>query len=781
MQGSVYDLSGVQSGFEFAEPETPEQIFPKAGQQSFLDEAEDHMILSAREKAARDVKTATGELHLEKLFKQFPRLSLVNLLSQQFKFHHWELAFADIFKDQGGFDIILGNPPWLKVEWNETGVLGDFNPKFVLRKFDSSKLRAERSALFANKNSLEKDWLNALVEAEGTQKYLNSLQNYPELRGVQSNLYKCFLPQCWRWGNTEGFSGLLHPEGVYDDPKGGGFRADIYAYLRMHFQFQNQNMLFPIGHRNKFSINIYGPKNPTIDFQSISNIFSTSTIDASILHDGQGQSPGIKTESGSWETRGHRNRVLDLNISNMQIFAKLYDTAGTPTRQATLPTIHSTELLSVLRNFAFVESRLGDFEDENVSLEMWHETKAQRDDILRRQTGFPKNTNDWVLSGPHFYVGTPYYKTPRKVCREKADYDILDLTDLPQNYLPRSNYVPKCEFSEYKRKTPKVPWIEPGEKHPRPVTDYNRLVNRRMFGVSAERSLVGSVIPKNIAHIHTVVSTVFRTPKKLVNFSGCVNSIVFDFFLKTTGKSDLYGSLLSKFPYIENELIAVRTLGMFSLTSIYSKLWNTCWNDSYNLDNWSSKSSLLNENYFNDLGDEWSYHSALRSDFERRQALVEIDVLVSIFMSLSIEELLTIYRVQFPVLRQNERETQYDINGRIIFTPSKGLVGVGLARKANKKGEPLTIEFPDGKTETKPLGWEDIAPNADGSPTIPDGTKIHRTVMDDTLPGGPREKIITYVAPFYRPDREEDYRVAWEVFTERFAQQESKEKSGGSL
>jgi len=159
-------------------------------------------------------------------------------------------------------------------------------------------------------------------------------------------------------------------------------------------------------------------------------------------------------------------------------------------------------------------------------------------------------------------------------------------------------------------------------------------------------------------------------------------------------------------------------------------------------------------------------------------------VLVSQALDLTLEELLTIYRVQFPVMRQYERETHYDQNGRIIFTPSKGLVGVGLSRKASKKDDPVEIEYPDGTKESKPLGWEDICPdpaptengrrinyaegNSYGKPKIPDGTKIHRTVMDDTLPGGPREKTITYVAPFYLPNREEDYRVAWEVFTERF-------------
>ncbi|PID45203.1 MAG: hypothetical protein CSB48_00025 [Proteobacteria bacterium] len=99
-----------------------------------------------KEQKAHQVKTATGEIHLEKLFKQFPHLNLVNQLAEQYKFFHWELAFADVFADNGGFDIMLGNPPWLKVEWNEGGVLGDYNPQFVLRKFSATKLNDLRQS-----------------------------------------------------------------------------------------------------------------------------------------------------------------------------------------------------------------------------------------------------------------------------------------------------------------------------------------------------------------------------------------------------------------------------------------------------------------------------------------------------------------------------------------------------------------------------------------------------------------------------------------------------------
>jgi hypothetical protein len=49
---------------------------------------------------------------------------------------------------------------------------------------------------------------------------------------------------------------------------------------------------------------------------------------------------------------------------------------------------------------------------------------------------------------------------------------------------------------------------------------------------------------------------------------------------------------------------------------------------------------------------------------------------------------------------------------------------------------------------------------------MPSGT-IERTVIDDTLPGGPRERIIRYTAPFDKCDREEDYRTAWAEFEKR--------------
>jgi hypothetical protein len=739
-------------------------LFAKPQSELFGD-TDSQLSLRAETQAAREVSNQRGELNLEKLFKNpfFATLSIANELGEHFRFFHWELAFADIFAKRGGFDITLGNPPWRKVEWQEAGILGDHNPRFVLHKLSATQLTVEREAAFERSPDLQSAWFAELAEAEGSQAFLNSTQNYPQLKGVQTNLYKCFLPRAWANVNGQGVSGFLHPEGIYDDPKGGGFRREVYRRLRGHFQFQNQRILFPIGHRVKFSTNVYGPVREVPSFNNIANLFVPQTIDAAFAHDGQGLVGGIKDEeTGDWNQAGHRDRIIEIGQHELALFAQLYDESSTDAMEARLPTLHARQFSNVLEKFAAQPRRLGDLKGHYFSQEMWHETNAQNEGAIKRETRFPEKPEHWILSGPHFFVGTPLYKTPRAICTEKGHYDILDLQTLPDNYLPRTNYVPACDPATYRDRIPRVAWMEEGEHRERLVTEYYRLVNRRMFGGSSERSFISTVMPRGAGHINTAVSTVVRDEKQLLNFAAATFSVAYDFFLKSTGKSDLYGNLLATFPLLNIPLARVRALGLLCISKHFAALWQSNWQSNIRKQNWATAETIaaLPQYYFANLTPEWQRNNALRTDYARRQALVEIDVLVSQALGLTLEELLTIYRVQFPVMRQNEAETFYDQTGRIVFTPSKGLIGVGLPRTARQAdlnaGISYTIQSPVRNQTDIALGWEDIQ-------HLKQGTVI-KTYMDDTLPGGPTQRTVTYQAPFFKPDREEDYRVAWEIF-----------------
>lgn len=671
-------------------------------------------------------------VNTEKLFENSERLRLVNELALEKRFLHWELEFADIFLEKGGFDVVLGNPPWLKIKWEESGILGDVEPLYVLRKFTASKLKELREDTL-NKFDLETGYFKEFEGFEGTQNFLNSIQNYPELKGVQSNLYKCFIPKAWQIGNASCVSGFLHPESNYDDPKGGGFRKEIYKRLKYHFQFHNELKLFAeVDHHTKFSINIYGSKQDDIIFYNISNLYSPKTILKCFEHSGYGEVPGIKDENNKWNIAPHLNRIIKVTEKELSLFAKLYDKNGTSFNEARLPSLQSAETISVLNKFSSYPAKMFSLSENLYTLEMWHETNSQNEGIIKRETRFPDSPEELILSGPHFFTGYPLYKTPREKCSLNSDYDIIDLTDISEDYLPRTNYIPACDMDDYKKRVPHVHWENKN------VTDYYRLCHRRMFGATAERSLILSILPKGSSHINTVISTVINNEWYVGMITGLCSSLVYDFYLKTTGRSDFYASTLLIFPLIKNNQILLRSLMLNCLTIYYEELWQNSWKEEFKNDKWAKKDSRLDNSKFMNLSKDWSWDTPLRTDYERRQALVEIDVLTSRALGLTLEELKTIYRVQFPVMRAYEKETYYDQKGRIVFTISMGLPGVGFSRKE----------------------WNEIKDTKSG--------EIERIVKDNAKPGGEVERKIIYYPPFDRCDREKDYEEVWQEFEKRF-------------
>lgn len=753
----LFDLETLLDGIVVTEEVTAAESNTMAG---LFDEEE-----SIREEAS--LFSGTGRLKTDVLFRHLPRLKVVDALRKQHRFFHWDLEFSDLFAERGGFDLMLGNPPWLKVEWQEAGVLGDFEPEFVLRKLSASKLVTLREQTFNQIPVLEDAWRSEYEGCEGMQNFLNAQQNYPVLRGVQTNLYKCFLPQAWRLGAVKGVAGFLHPEGIYDDPKGGQLRAAVYPRLRAHFQFQNQHMLFPIGHRVKYSINIYtASSNEQVGFINIANLFSAKTIELCLAHEGSGEVGGIKDdETGAWNEDGHQSRILTVGMERLSLFASLYDEEGTPALEARLPSLHAEPLISVLEKFAKQPKRLGDLQGQYFSTVMFDETYAQADGTTKRQTQFPEDATQWILSGPHFYVGIPLYKSPRAICTEKGHYDCLDLLTLPDDYLPRTNYIPACDAQEYARRTPRVSWIESGEDEPRKVTDYYRHINRRAIGGSSERTAIGAIIPKEVAHIDGGFSLTFRDIKQLILFNTSFNSLPFDFVIKTTGKSDCRAELVKILPMLSEVGMRLIVRGLVNNVIIqqYAELWNASYKPDFNTQRWSCNLPQLPQDFFANLTPEWQRNCALRTDYTRRQALVEIDVLVAQALGLTLEELLTIYRVQFPVMRQYEADTWYDQIGRIIFTPSKGLVGVGLprtARKADlKNGYRYSVDSQDwkgGEGEELAIGWDDIKHLQTGTVSV--------TFDDYTRSDEGERRTVTWQAPFIKPDREDDYKVAWAFF-----------------
>ncbi len=304
-----------------------------------------------------------------------------------------------------------------------------------------------------------------------------------------------------------------------------------------------------------------------IFFHNIANLFTVKTIYSCFDHDGRGPVSGIKNDDNNWNIQGHASRIIEVTELELKLFASLYDATGTPPLQARLHALHSQELIGVLEKFAAQPKKLGDLEGEYFSTVMFDETYAQRDGTIRRETRFPDTAEELILSGPHFFVGNPLHQTPRTKCTEKAHYDHLDLIDLPDNYLPRTNYVQACSRDEYYRRTPKTPWNQT------PVIDCYRLVYRAMLPPPNERTLFGAIYPPGIAHTNACRGYVF-SPKTFLQgiiFGATTFSIPYDFYTKTTGRTNLH-QMLDSYPLVgKSKLILVRVLALNCITLHFSK------------------------------------------------------------------------------------------------------------------------------------------------------------------------------------------------------------------
>jgi hypothetical protein len=670
-----------------------------------------------------------GMVNVEDLFKKNERLRIVDQMSRKVRFHHWELRFANLFAERGGFDLTVGNPPWVLVSFDEAGVLSEDRPLIAIRQMSATAVGNLRESLLKNELALQA-YLDEFVIQSGTQGFLGNVVLYRQLRGMKTNLYKNFVVQAWNIGSEGGAGGFLHPEGVYDDPSGGRFREEIYVRLRDHYQFANELALFAeVANRAKYSVNVYSIRpHSNLSFSHMSNLFHPTTIDGSHCHDGAGEVPGIKNEHDRWDIRPHRSRIISVSQNRLELFARLYDESGTPAKQARLPVVHSEAVMRVLEKFAAQPRRIADLEGDYFATQHWNETNAQADGTIQRKTVYPKDANEWIVSGPHFYVGTPLNKTPNEGCSTQRDYSDIDLSMIPDNYLPRTNYIPACSDVEYRKRTPHFA--------DRPVTMFYRHVHRRQIVSSNERTFVASIIPPGPGHIDGVVSACFVDPQKTVLLAGLAASIVFDFFIKTTGKGDmrhdLFGLLpVPSMPAVLHANVIERVLKLSCLTSHYSDLYELM------------------------TGTQWSRGAALRTDSARRMALVELDTLAALALNLTEDELITIYQVQFPVLRQYERENLYDQTGRLVPNAVLEIA----AQHSIEINQPFNVGTFNGPAKLV----DEVR--------IP-GLGVTGGIIWEDPKMEPRMKRV-YPLPYTKCDREADMRQAYKYFREQLRKEKN--------
>ena len=260
-------------------------------------------------------------------------------LAERETFLHWEVAFPGVWRywqrrsPEGGFDAVIGNPPWDRIKLQEVEWFATRDPELARaptaaqRRIGIKKLRDRGEPLAAAFDEAKQraDSLLTLFRTSG---------DYPLLGRGDINLYSLFVERTLNVLKPGGLVGLLVPSGIYADKTAAPFFQSVSTSGRVAglFDFENRRLgtglppFFPDVHRSfKFSALILGGVERTFsetpcgffldssgDLSDPERCFPLSPTDFTRVNPNTGTAPVFRTRRDAEITRGiyERHPVL---------------------------------------------------------------------------------------------------------------------------------------------------------------------------------------------------------------------------------------------------------------------------------------------------------------------------------------------------------------------------------------------------------------------------------------------------------------------------------------
>ncbi|MDM7323466.1 MAG: N-6 DNA methylase [Thermus sp.] len=182
-------------------------------------------------------------------------LELARRLAAQHAFFHWPLEFPEVFA-QGGFDVVMGNPPWERIKLQEQEFFAARDPEIA--NAPNAAARKRLIAQLPEKNpELWREYQEALHTVESTSRFLRESGFYPLTGRGHINTYSVFAERMRALLKPGGRMGIIVPTGIATDDTNKHFFNEVVerGELLSLFDFDNREKLFPaVASAMKFSV-----------------------------------------------------------------------------------------------------------------------------------------------------------------------------------------------------------------------------------------------------------------------------------------------------------------------------------------------------------------------------------------------------------------------------------------------------------------------------------------------------------------------------------------------
>ena len=185
-------------------------------------------------------------------------LTQIEALAKRYRFFHWHLEFPDVFGDDGtgGFDVLLGNPPWERIKLQEKEFFVNKDTAIANARTAAERRRLIRKLPQTNP-TLHDAYIVALRDSEATGHFLRASGRYPLTGGGDINTYAVFAGLARQIIAPDGRAGLVVPTGIATDYTYRDFFADVIesGQLASLYDFENRRKPFPeVDSRMKFCL-----------------------------------------------------------------------------------------------------------------------------------------------------------------------------------------------------------------------------------------------------------------------------------------------------------------------------------------------------------------------------------------------------------------------------------------------------------------------------------------------------------------------------------------------